>query len=121
MSKTGREVLSTRRPNMTIEFKHEWEKGKAFQYRATIGYKSDGSIGEIFLNGMKHGTAADANARDAAVCVSIAFQHGVPFDVLRHAMARDEEGYPASPIGMTLDEIARQGLVNIRKPRKEGD
>jgi len=108
---TDRKQMPQRRMSMTFDFIHEWEKGQPFQYRATIGYYDDGTMGEIFLNSSRrHGTALDANARDAAIFVSIALQYGAPLNVLRKALARDAQGYPASPVGMALDEIVKHNL-----------
>ena len=41
-------------------------------YVATVSRFDDGSIGEIFLSNHKSGSAADVNARDAAIAVSFA-------------------------------------------------
>ena len=108
-----RRELPQRRLNQTFTFVHEWEKGKPFQYRCTVGYYEDGILGEVFLNSLKHDTSLDANARDAAVFLSIALQYGAPLSVLRRAMQRDTEGYAASPLGLALDEIARRGLEQL--------
>lgn len=75
-------------------------------YVATISRFADGRLGEIFLSNHKAGSHADTNARDAAVVCSLAFQHGVPVDVIRHALLRDSQGRASSPLGAALDLIA---------------
>ena len=116
-----RKPLPTRRMSITFDFLHEWEHGQTFSYRATVGYYDNGTIGELFLNSNKrHGTALDSNSRDAAIFVSIALQYGAPLDVLRNAMARDINGYPASPVGMALDEVIRLNLQTYRTPKTGG-
>ena len=106
----GRKRMPQRRMSLTFDFEHQWDDGQTFLYRATISYYEDGKIGELFLNSSKRlGTALDANARDAAIFVSIALQYGAPIDVLRKAQARNSKGYPASPVGMALDEIVVHG------------
>lgn len=105
-----RKRLPQRRMSLTFNFNHQWDNGQTFTYHATISYYEDGSIGELFLNSSKRlGTSLDANARDAAIFVSIALQYGAPIEVLRKAQARDSKGYPASPVGMALDEIVNHG------------
>lgn len=95
---TFRVTLPQRRHSETFSFEHF---GQTFT--ATVGYHPDRTIGEIFLNSSKMGSGADAAARDAAIAVSIAIQHGVPLDVLRKAMTRNEDGSASSPIGKLLD------------------
>lgn len=51
---------------------------------------------------------ADACARDAAILASIALQYGVPLDVLRKALLRDQRGNASTPIGTALDLIAER-------------
>jgi len=41
-----------------------------------IGRFDDGRIAEIFINGAKVGSTAEANAQDAAIVASLALQHG---------------------------------------------
>lgn len=94
----SRDELPGRRQADTFDFQHE-----ALKFTASVGRYADGRIGEVFLNCVKLGTAADNNARDAAIAVSIALQHGVPLGTLRHAMTRNADGAPSSPIGHLLD------------------
>ena len=67
---------------------------------------SDGRLAEIFISNAKAGSHSDAAAKDAAVVASIALQHGVPIDVIRHALLRDSRGRASSPLGCALDLIA---------------
>jgi hypothetical protein len=39
---------------------------------------------------------------------SLALQHGVPLDVLRHALMRDSRRQPTSPLGIVLDRLAME-------------
>jgi len=120
---TGRKRLEQRRPSISFDFEHHWETGQTFRYRATVSYYKDGSLGELFLNSSKRlGTILDANARDAAIYVSIALQYGAPLEVLRNAQARNSAGYPTSPVGMALDEICRRGFTNyFEAPKTDGE
>ena len=107
---TERIRLSQRRASITFSFCHEWETGRGFNYKCTVGYFENGTVGEIFLNAQKHDTALDANAREAAIFCSIALQYGATLEILRGTVQRDNKGYPASPIGMALDEIVKHGF-----------
>ena len=74
-------------------------------YTASIGRFPDGRLAEIFVTNSKAGSHSDAAAKDAAVVCSIALQHGVPVDVIRHALLRDQRGVASSPLGAALDLI----------------
>jgi ribonucleoside-diphosphate reductase alpha chain len=79
------------------------------RYVATISRFPDGRIAEIFLSNHKSSSQSDANARDSAVVCSLALQHGVPLDTIRHALLRDARGNPETPLGAALDAIAAEG------------
>src|SRR5262245_50344292 len=81
------------------------------KYTATIGRFPDGSIGEVFLSNHKSNSAADANARDAAIVFSIAVQCGADPEVIRQALCRDSDGRASGRLGGVLDILARE-----RKP-----
>lgn len=96
-----RELLPSRRYSETFEVVVQ-----DIKYTATLGFYEDGRPGEVFLNGTKVGTVLDLNACEAAVMASLALQHGAQLEVLRHAVKRDSEGAPQSPIGVVLDMLA---------------
>ena len=77
-------------------------------YTATIGRFADGGLAEIFLTNCKSGSQADSNARDAAVVCSIALQHGVPVETIRHALMRDARGRATGPLGVALDMLLNE-------------
>jgi ribonucleoside-diphosphate reductase alpha chain len=78
------------------------------KYTATVGRFSDGRIGELFLSSQKCNSAADTNARDAAIVFSLAVQHGANPEAIRRAMSRDAAGRPFGPLGAALDRIAEE-------------
>ena len=47
-------------------------------FTVTIGFYADGTVGEVFIDGGKTGQDMQSIARDAAVLLSLALQHGVP-------------------------------------------
>jgi hypothetical protein len=96
-----RERLSNRRPALTFDL----EVG-GLRYTATVGRFHDGRIGEVFLNNRRSNSAADVNARDAAIACSFALQHGADIETIRKALCRDARGIASSPLGAALDRIA---------------
>ena len=47
-------------------------------------------------------------ANDAAVILSLALQHGVILDTIRHGVAREESGRPQSIVGAVVDAFAAE-------------
>jgi hypothetical protein len=96
-----RERLGNRRRNESFEFRHA---GLAFTL--CVGFYRDGRIAEIFLSSHKPGSPIEAIARDAAVTVSIALQHGADLATIRRALTKDHDGGPATLLGTALDALA---------------
>ena len=100
----ARERLPNRRESETFTF-----LCGPHYYTATVSYfPGTDRIGEIFLGNSRVGSDADAAAKDSAVVASIALQHGVSVDVLRHALLRDRRGVASSPLGCALDLVVRR-------------
>jgi hypothetical protein len=96
-----------RLPNRRASFSFSFNCG-AHLYTATVSYfPGSDRIAEIFLGNGRAGSDVDAAAKDSAVVASIAFQHGVSPETIRHALLRDERGVASSPLGIALDIIAR--------------
>jgi hypothetical protein len=98
-----------RLPNRRLGESFTFEVG-GLRYTATVGRYPDRRIGEIFLNNHKSNSAADVNARDAAITFSIAVQHGADPEVIRRALCRDSQGNASGPLGRALDLVAEQFL-----------
>jgi hypothetical protein len=96
--------LPYRRPHETREFEF-----RGLRYSVGIGRFTDGTLGEVFLECSKTESQSAADARDAAICLSIAFQHGVPAETIRRAVARDAQGEPSGIVGAVLDLLADHG------------
>jgi hypothetical protein len=75
-------------------------------FTVTYSRFADGAPAKVFISNHKSGSLADTNARDSAVAASLALQYGVPLDVLRKALLRDEHGTASGPLGAGLDLIA---------------
>src|SRR5262245_55552188 len=100
-----RERLPNRRLSETLAF--EWN---SLIYLATVSHFQDGRLAEIFISNSKAGSHSDSACKNAAVVCSIALQHGVPIEVIRHALLRDPRGIAASPLGCALDLVAGGAL-----------
>jgi hypothetical protein len=104
MGAAARQRLPNRRPAETWDI-----KVGGLKYTVSVGYYESGQVGEIFLTNHKAGSAAGMMASDSAVLCSIALQHGVPIETLRHALMRDSRGRPSGPLGVVLDQLAQEG------------
>ena len=118
-STAKRSRLPPRRASETFRFElgglHYHATISRFHYHATISrFTEGGRVAEIFLSNYRSGSQADANARDAAVAASLAFQYGCPLEVLRGALLRDMQGSPATPLGMALDIVAQHETGSAR-------
>src|SRR5262245_60624226 len=98
---TARERLANRRASETLAF-----ECNGLRYLATVSRFPDGRIGELFLCNHKSNSAADTNARDAAIAFSFAVQHGADPEAIRKALSRDSQGRATGPLGTALDVIA---------------
>jgi hypothetical protein len=94
---TERRRLPNRRNSEVFEL-----EALGLKYTASVSWLADGRIGELFLNNHKSNSAADTNARDAAIVFSIAVQHGADPEVIRRA-CRDENGKGSGPLAVALD------------------
>jgi ribonucleoside-diphosphate reductase alpha chain len=77
-------------------------------FSVTIGFYPDGTPGEVFIDGAKTGQDIQSTARDAAVLLSLALQHGVSPDSIRHAVTRGASEEPASILGAVIDSLTTQ-------------
>jgi ribonucleoside-diphosphate reductase alpha chain len=101
-----RERLPNRRRSETFDF--EVTAGAAvLRYTATVGYYEDGRVGELFLNNHKSNSTADTNARDAAIALSFALQHGADLEDIRKALTRNSDGTATGPLGAALDVVVK--------------
>jgi hypothetical protein len=98
-----RERLPNRRASETFQL-----EVAGLKYTCTASRYPDGRIGELFLNNHKSNSAADTNARDAAITFSIAVQHGADPEVIRRDLCRDSYGRPSGPLACALDMLSRR-------------
>jgi hypothetical protein len=98
----------TRLPNRRLSETFELEVA-GLRYTCTVSRLADGKLAEIFLTNHKSNSAADVNARDAAITFSIAIQHGADPEVIRKALCRDSQGRASGPLAEALDILMTQG------------
>jgi hypothetical protein len=98
----GRQRLPNRRASESFTFELN-----GLRFTATVSRFDDGRIGELFLNNHKFGNQSDTNARDAAILLSFALQHGADLETIRRALCRDSQGQALGPIAEALDIVAR--------------
>lgn len=81
-----RKRLPNRRRSETFEFDVQGQFGRGnMHYVATIGFKPDGTAGDIFLRAGKAGTDLDIATRELSIAVSMALQHGALIEDMQHA------------------------------------
>ena len=104
-----RQTLPQRRAAETFDLRF-WNQS----FSVTIGFYPSGEVGEVFIDGGKTGQDIQSTARDAAVVLILALQHGTPIEAIRHAVTRNGSGEAASILGATVD------VLPAITPRHEG-
>jgi hypothetical protein len=51
------------------------------------------------INNHRANSAADVNARDAAIILSFALQNGADVEAISRALSRNSQGRPSGPLG----------------------
>ena len=95
-----RRALPRRRAAETFDLRF-WNQS----FTVTPGFYEDGTLGEVFIGVGKTGNDIESIARDAGVLLSLALQHGVPPETIRHAVTRGASEEPASILGAVVDSI----------------
>lgn len=106
-----RSVLPFRRPTYTFDiFDASGRIDLTVSYSTfePAGSATPHTIAEVFITSRKIGSDAEAIARDAAILLSLAVQHGCPLDIIRHALTRNADGSPQSLMGRVVDRVARE-------------
>ena len=96
-----RRTLPQRRASETFDLRF-WNQN----FTVTVGFYPDGTPGEVFIDGGKTGQDIQSTARDAAVVLSLALQHGTAIETIRHAVTRNSAGAPSSILGAVVDRMS---------------
>lgn len=104
-----RRRLANRRSHETIAIEHDGIRYKVGLGRelACVDRRLLGPVIEVFLNAQKVNSPADMLVSDGAILMSMLLQYGCPADVIHHAMKRNPDGSPASPLGRAA-QLLRQ-------------
>ena len=100
-----RRILPQRRRAETFDLRF-WNQ----PFTVTVGFYADGTPGEVFIDGGKTGQDIQSTARDAAVVLSLALQHGTPIETIRHAVTRGASKEPASILGAVVDSFTTKSF-----------
>jgi hypothetical protein len=100
-----RRILPQRRHAETFTVVH-WNQ----PFVVTVGFYTDGTPGEVFIDGCKTGNDIESIARDAGVLLSLALQHGVHPETICHAITRGASEEPASILGAVVDSITTKSF-----------
>jgi hypothetical protein len=111
-----REVLPQRRANETFGLRF-WNQ----DWLVTVGFYADARPGEVFIAGRKASSDLEWTARDGAILLSLAIQHGVPLDTIKAALTRNPDGSPSTLIGAVADRLSgthQDSLVKVVETSK---
>jgi ribonucleoside-diphosphate reductase alpha chain len=96
---SSRHRLPNRRANEAYTFEFDGHR-----YRASAGRFPNGDLAEIFIDTAKAGSPLQLNAECSAVLTSLALQHGVPSETIRHAVN--------GPIAVALDYFTKIAVLS---------
>src|SRR5215475_6787585 len=104
---------ANRRAHETIAIEHEGQHYKIGLGRDVVRVERGrlGGIVEVFLNAQQVNSQGDVLASDGAILMSMLLQYGCPPADIFHAMKRNPDGSPSSPLGRAaayLIEEAKQ-------------
>lgn len=98
-----RAVLPPRRYSQTFELRHGQQN-----YIVSIGFFEAGGPAEVFITGTKAGSDVEAVSRDGAILISLALQHGIPLETMKHAITRGGDEKPMSIVGAIIERIEQE-------------
>jgi hypothetical protein len=99
----ARERLPNRRGSITFNFEH-----RGLGYTCSYSRFADGRVAEVFLTNHKVASGVDVDARDAAIILSFALQHGADISAIGKALCRDPRGHPSGVMGAVVDLLANE-------------
>ena len=97
-----RRPLPNRRDHELVDFRF-----RGLRHTLGIGRFHNGGLAEVFVDCERTGSPMADDARDAAVCLSIALQHDVPVETIRLAVTRNSDNAATGIVGKVLDILSR--------------
>jgi hypothetical protein len=104
-----RKAPPNRRQSETLTFKWPPNSLRSPTYFVSSSKSDAGTIYEIFVASARPSSPMADVIRDASIIISLALQHGVSIDTLRHSITRLNDNSAASIIGAALDLVAPPG------------
>ena len=106
----ARERLPNRRSAISFSFDWQSLSDHSHSFRATVGFydRAYRRPGEVFLNAEKLSTDLDVAARDVAILISLALQHGAPVAELSAAVTRGIRGEAQGVAAALLDALEQE-------------
>ena len=104
------------RSHETIAIEHENQRykiglGREIACNGSCGGKPKlSSVVEVFLNAQKVNSQLDVLSSDGAILMSMLLQYGCPPADIHHAMKRNPDGSPASPLGRAAAYLVEHDL-----------
>jgi hypothetical protein len=108
---TDRRGLPQRRATFTFDIRDDSGRPDLTVAYSTFeppGAPPPHAVAEIFVTARKIGSGMEAIARDAAILLSPALQHGCPLETIRHALTRNQDGSPQSLMGRVVDRVTTE-------------
>ena len=110
---TERQRLPNRRALETVAFEHGDQRFKVSLGSEVLGLLRPGvvtvgPVREVFISANKPESAIDCLACDGGILLSLLLQYGCPIDTIAHAMKRNPDGSPASPLGFAADLLREE-------------
>ena len=102
----SRVLLPQRRFCRTFPLRHTNQ-----DFIVSIGFYEEGKPAEVFVTGTKAGSDVEAVSRDGAILLSLALQHGVPINTIRHAITRGSDDKPSSIVGAIVDRVIEEAAA----------
>jgi hypothetical protein len=98
---THRHRPANRRAHETVAIEHENQRYKIGLGREIVCVQRGnlGPIVEVFLNAQQVNSPLDVLTSDGAILMSMLIQYGCPPADIFHAMKRNPDGTPSSPLG----------------------
>ena len=102
---------ANRRAHETIAIVHENQRYKVGLGRELVCIERErlGPIVEVFLNAQQVNSQVDVLASDGAILMSMLLQYGCPPADIFHAMKRNADGSPSSPLGRAAAYLIEEG------------
>lgn len=106
---TDRLRLANRRALETFAIEHESQRYKVGLGREVVCIERSlvGPVIEVFLNAQQVNSQLDVLASDGAILMSMLLQHGCAIETIHHALKRNSDGTPASPLGRAAALIVK--------------